>query len=183
MEQMARKIAYRRLSGLVIDVRMNGGGSGNTAALFAGHFFQRRVSFGVVQERVPGRTLRFRKRRLFVKPRRPFLSMPVALLIGVESLSANEYFIAGLIDNKRAIAIGETTGGSSGNPRKHTIPYGTSSFEVWVATWRYFRPNGKALEGIGIRQNLLARQTLEDQLRGNDVLLQYALKYLQRGSR
>lgn len=150
LERDIRAIARRVPRMLLIDVRANGGGSGHVAGTVASHFFKRRVPFGSVAIRIPGRTLRMREQRFVVKPTPPFFSMPVVLLTGIECQSATEYFVAGLKDNGRAVTVGQRTGGSSGNPRRFSVTYGQGTFDIYVAIWRYTRPNGQPLEGKGI---------------------------------
>lgn len=51
-------------------------------------------------------------------------------------------------DNDRAVIIGEKTGGGQG------IKLNGKKFEYLMATWRYFRKNGRLVEGRGIESDL-----------------------------
>jgi len=78
-------------------------------------------------------------------------------------------------DNKRALIIGETTGGGSGNPKKIEFPFKGSSFEILVSTWIYYRPNKKQLEGEGIKPHIVIKPTLEDIKNKKDRVLERAM--------
>lgn len=175
LEHSVEVLRKKKINRLIIDLRGNGGGNANVAAWFAGHFLQKRTIFGKVQERIPAQSLKYRKRTLYVNPQHSYIGSELVILTSVETLSTSEYFVAGLKDNKRAITIGTTTGGASGNPKKETFELNGSSFELWVATWEYFRPNGHALEGKGIKPNLTIEPTLHDVLRKKDPVLHAAL--------
>jgi C-terminal processing protease CtpA/Prc len=109
-----------------------------------------------------------------VKPQKPYLELPIVLLIDTSCFSSNEYFIAGMKDNKRAILLGETTGGGSGNPIKLIFPFKKSFFELFISTWLYFRPNGQPLEGRGIKPHIIIKPRIKDLLAQNDAVLRRA---------
>ncbi len=161
---------------LIIDVRGNGGGSTNLANYLAGHLFKKQAVFGVVKERISPKTIALRSRKLLVQPKKPYLSFPIILLSDRFCYSANEYFIAGLKDNRRAYVIGEKTSGGSGNPELFEIPLQKERFWISVATWKYFRPNGKPLEGRGIAPNEFIPAIYKDFCRVKDRILGAALR-------
>lgn len=174
-----KKLAWfnrKQIKVLIIDVRGNYGGDSRLAKGLAGHFFNRPVSFGIVKQRLKSDSLRLKKNQLTVEPQLPYYPWPIILLTDAGCFSSNEYFIAGLKDNERAFMIGETTGGGSGNPKKFIIPFKDASFELWVSTWRYFRPCGLALEGKGIKPNLIIKSTFTDIRSRKDVVLKAATK-------
>jgi carboxyl-terminal processing protease len=166
----------KSIKALIIDVRGNYGGDSRLARGLAGHFFEQQVSFGAVKQRLKNSTLHLENIKLLVEPQLPYYSWSIILLVDAGCFSSNEYFIAGLKDNKRAYVIGEATGGGSGNPKKFVIPFKNESFDLWVSTWRYIRPNGQALEGGGISPNLVIHKTLDDVIQAKDRVLEVAIK-------
>ncbi|MDQ1184066.1 C-terminal processing protease CtpA/Prc [Agrobacterium larrymoorei] len=54
-------------------------------------------------------------------------------------------------DNKRAEIVGETTGGSSGQPYLCDLGDG---MRLWVSTKRQMFPNGARFEGLGIEPDI-----------------------------
>lgn len=151
----------KRLHGLIFDVRGNRGGSAKVAQRFAQHFFRHPVGFGSFLTRVSTRSLRLKRRKLVLHPVEPFINIPIAVLVDSWCFSSNEYFIAGLKDNGRAVLAGETTGGGSGNPKRFRIPYGQGEFELDVSTWRFYRKNGRLLEGRGIEPDFVIKEAVQ----------------------
>jgi hypothetical protein len=172
LDRIVRVIDRRKFSKLIIDVRGNGGGDANTAAYLLGHLFKQEVPAGLVATRISSSSLRCRTKKLFIAVRYPYLSLPITVLTNAGCISATEYFVAVLKDHHRATTIGEATGGASGNPHKFLIPFGSSSFELLVSTWRYTRPNTKLLERRGIRPDAVVAVAHVDR----DEVLEMALK-------
>lgn len=174
-----KKITYfikNKAKKIIIDLRGNGGGDSRIATHLAGHFFNKKVLFSIAEERISENNFKLKNRHMYVDPLEPYLDVPIIILIDEACFSSNEYFIAGTKDNKRALLIGRTTGGGSGNPKKFIIPYGDKSFELLVSTWNYFRPNGKLLEGKGIRPHIIIKQDLEDLIKRGDRALKVAIQ-------
>lgn len=174
-----KKIDYfikNKIKALIIDVRGNDGGNSNIAKHLASHLFNKKVLFSITKYRTSSRSFKLRKSFNYVEPIKPYLGIPIILLVDLACFSSNEYFIGGLKDNKRAYLIGETTGGGSGDPKKFVIPYKNSGFELFVSTWQYHRPNKMPLEGKGIKPHLVVRPVLHDFIKRHDRVLEVAVK-------
>lgn len=182
LQRCVRIISQRAPKLLILDFRGNGGGSGNFAAWFVGHFFKQTTHFGSVLERKSTAHIQLKKRALVVMPQHPFLSSKVCILMDTSSMSTTEYCIAGLYDNHRACTVGEQTGGSSGNPKTVLLTMGQRDFSVLISTWRYIRPNGKSLEGVGIRPDYIVRETALNVRHAKDMALEEAMRRC-RGNR
>lgn len=72
---------------------------------------------------------------------------PLTILIDRRTFSAAEDFVMPFKDTKRAEIVGETTGGSSGQPCLRDLGDG---MRLWVSTKRQMFPNGAPFEGLGI---------------------------------
>ena len=174
-----KKIDYfikDKIKALIIDVRGNGGGNSNIAKHLVSHLFNKKVLFSIAKYRTSSKSFKLRTSFNYIEPIKPYLNVPIILLVDVACFSSNEYFIGGLKDNKRAYLIGETTGGGSGNPKKFVIPYKNSEFELFVSTWKYYRPNKILLEGKGIKPHLIVRPKLQDLITKRDRVLEVAIK-------
>ena len=74
-------------------------------------------------------------------------------------------------DTGRAVIIGETTQGSSGNPYRTDLGF---SMSIAVGAVRYTFPDGTAFEGVGIVPNVAIERKLSDIIAGRDVVLERA---------
>jgi hypothetical protein len=138
---------------LVIDVRPNGGGDELAARRVAGRFVGTETVYSRNRTRDPqdsdGWTEVFNR---VVKPSdAPANSKPckarTAVLIGPGCMSSNESFILMMKHGAGSLLVGDTTGGSSGNPRGIELGNGVT---VILPSWEDLLPDGTVLEGRGI---------------------------------
>jgi len=85
--------------------------------------------------------------------------------------SACEDFVMPFRDTRRAVVIGETTQGSSGNPYRADLGDGIS---VAIGAVRYRFPDGAAFEGVGIVPDMPIERRLADLVDGRDSVLERA---------
>lgn len=166
-------------SALIVDVRGNAGGNSSNAKYFMKHFFRSRVKLCSVKKRKLKSKSILVSKIFFLKPQKPYFNFPVVILIDSGCLSSTELFIAGLKDNKRALTIGEPTGGSSGNPLESTIPYKNSYIKLLVSTWQMYRINGRLVERKGIKPDIMVHRSHLDYKLGKDPVLKRALHELR----
>jgi hypothetical protein len=152
--------------GIVIDVRPNGGGDERAARSIASRFVDRPTVYSsndiVDPSRPDGFTERF-MRTLEPAPASagPRVTARTAVLIGPACLSSNESFIAMMrplapgpgasVKSMPVVLVGDTTGGSSGNPKPHDLGAGVT---VFLPSWRDFLADGSLLEGRGITPDI-----------------------------
>ncbi|TSD01826.1 MAG: peptidase, S41 family protein [Parcubacteria group bacterium Athens0714_26] len=175
---LEQKLAFFFKNGvrvLIIDLRGNMGGNSAESDIFTSHLFRKKVLFGTAEIRSSNKNLKLKKHYYFINPSEPYWNIPIILIVDSECFSSSELFIAGMKDNKRALVIGETTGGGTGNPRKFAIPCGKLSLELFVSTWNYQRINGQSIEGRGVEPNIFISPILDDLLKGKDVVLERAV--------
>lgn len=86
--------------------------------------------------------------------------------------SACEDFVMPFKDTHRAVVIGETTTGSSGNPYREELGDG---MRVSIGAMRYRFPDGRPFEGIGIEPDVAVARTVADLRSGRDAILERAL--------
>src|SRR5690606_18274437 len=93
---------------------------------------------------------------------------PVAVLIGPSCMSSNESFVLMMATSPRVTLVGEHTYGSSGNPKPVDLGNGVT---VLLPSWQDFRPDGVALEGVGVPPGVGVR-VRADELAASDPVLE-----------
>ena len=166
---------------LIVDLRGNRGGDTPMGLLFA--LMDRPFRLWIEGTVHPGGRVHGRNPEMMrtgpetVEPEVGAFRGPMALLIDAGCLSAAEDFIAPFKDNHRAIIIGETTGGSSGQPIR--LDFGDGMWAMIGAKRQWF-PDGSAFEGVGIAPDIPISVTRDDVRAGADPVLQAALAQLER---
>jgi hypothetical protein len=140
----------RQTRGLVVDVRLNGGGSENLAEEVAGRFVEKPFVYAYSQVRNgPKHNDLTEKHERTISPRGPWrYSRPVVLLIGQKCMSSNESFVAMMSGDPDLTTMGDHTCGSSGNPRMVDLPM---DMTVSVPRWIDYLPDGTALDERGFQ--------------------------------
>jgi carboxyl-terminal processing protease len=98
---------------------------------------------------------------------------PVAVLTSVRTFSAAEDFTAAFRAMKRGLIVGETTGGSTGQPLLVRLPGGGS---VRICTKRDTLADGTEWVGKGLAPDIEAHPQIEDLRSGRDRVLERALQ-------
>ena len=109
------------------------------------------------------------------QPPKDHFSGNLILLVDSGCLSACEDFVVPFKVNHRAQLIGETTGGSSGQPVQLDLGHGMM---VIVGAKRESFPDGSPFEGVGIKPDIEVRPNVDDLRSGKDTALQAALRTL-----
>ncbi|MET7648002.1 S41 family peptidase [Streptomyces sp. NPDC005426] len=132
------------LTGLVIDLRINGGG----ADALGLHLAERLTDSSYTAYRK--RTQYTRPQPVPVKPARgvPRYGGPVAVLTAATTFSAGETFTQTLIDRPgRTVRIGENTQGVFSDTLDRTLPGGMA---VWLPNEEFLTRQGQTFDGAGI---------------------------------
>jgi carboxyl-terminal processing protease len=87
--------------------------------------------------------------------------------------SACEDFLMPLSETQRAVVIGETTQGSSGNPYRADLSNG---MRIAIGAVRYRFPDGRPFEGLGIVPDVPIERTIADLQSGRDAALDRAVQ-------
>jgi Peptidase family S41/Bacterial Ig-like domain len=140
----------RDTRGLILDVRLNGGGSEDLARDVAGRFVPRSFVYAYSRFRNgPAHTNLTAKIERRVAPRGPWrYDRPVVVLIGQKCMSSNESFVAMMSGDPDALLMGDHTCGSSGNPELINLAL---NMTVSVPRWIDYLPNGTPLDERGFQ--------------------------------
>ena len=136
---------------LIFDLRRNGGGSPVTIGFISSYLFDKRVHLNDFYVRETGRRQSFHTSET-VDGHRYGESKPVYILTSNRTFSAAEEFTYNLKHLKRAVIVGETTGGGAhpGGVRRITDHFG-----IWLPTGRAINPiTGTNWEGVGIAPDI-----------------------------
>ena len=143
----------RDTRGLIVDVRLNGGGDEPTAEKVAGRFLEKEFVYAYSQFRNgPSHTNLTEKYERKVAPRGPWrYNRPVVLLIGQKCMSSNESFIGMMTGDPQVTTMGDHTCGSSGNPEIVNLPL---EMTVSVPQWIDYLPDGTPLDERGFQPQI-----------------------------
>jgi C-terminal processing protease CtpA/Prc len=143
----------RDTRGLIVDVRLNGGGSEPLAALFAGRFLSKDFVYGFSQYRNGASHTNLTEKYPRTAPSKgPWrYNRPVVLLIGQKCMSSNESFIGMMTGAPEVTTMGDRTCGSSGNPKLFKLPL---DITVSVPQWIDYMPDGTPLDERGFQPQI-----------------------------
>lgn len=138
---------------LIFDLRRNGGGSPVTIGFIASYLFDKPVHLNDFYVRETGRRQSFHTAAT-VYGRRYGERKPVYILTSNRTFSAAEEFTYDLKNLKRAIVVGETTGGGAHPGGVRPL---TDHFGIWLPTGRAINPvTGTNWEGVGVVPDIAA---------------------------
>ena len=169
-------------NGLILDLRLNGGGSSNIgwdilASLVTEPFLGSRQVMRTYNPtlRARGASLQFVETAPSkIQPRdQGYGTKPIVVLTGPATYSAAEDFMVAWKNAKRGKTIGEPTGGSTGQPLFITLPGGGSAR---ICTKRDTFPDGTEWVGKGIEPDIVVRPTVADIQAGRDPVVEAAIK-------
>jgi len=172
---------------LIIDIRNNGGGDGGQGFYILSHLITQ-TTYGAKSKtrqyiptlkawEQPDMWMEFAPD--IIKPiegKQKYLN-PVILLTSAKTYSAAEDFIVAFDVSKRGIKIGQSTGGSTGQPLM--IDLVKNGF-ARICTKRDIYPDGKEFIGIGIKPDIEINETILSVQEHKDLTLQKAIEKLTK---
>jgi carboxyl-terminal processing protease len=165
-------------SGLILDVRMNEGGDEASAYKVASLFATSpHLSEYYRYRNGPLPSDLGYARKKFLEPAQFFqYTGPVILLIGPDSFSSTENFIAAMQTLRNVTTVGATTGGASGCPKTFALANG---WDYSVPVCYDMTAAGRVIEWNGIQPEVAVATTQDDFKRGDDPVLDTALMLLR----
>jgi hypothetical protein len=163
--------------GIVIDVRANAGGSEPLARQVAAWFVEKPTLYSKNVYRDPSSESGWTKvfeRVLEPNPAKRRYGGPVVVLMGRYTMSSCESFLL-MMRAAGARLIGETSYGSSGNPKPFELPNGVT---IYLPSWKDLRPDGTCIEGEGVQTDVVV-DFPTDGSATNDPVLEKALEILR----
>ncbi|MEQ9460740.1 MAG: S41 family peptidase [Phycisphaeraceae bacterium] len=163
---------------IVIDLRLNTGGSERIAAQFAGCFMDQPAVYGRYRFRDPGLPGGFTEplaRIVAPNLARPRYPGQVIILSGPAAMGASESFLLMMKTAPRATIVGENSRGASSNPVPHDL---ANSVILHVPSWKAYTPQGREIQGMGVEPDIRVPWE-QPGLLTPDVVIEAAAKYLK----
>jgi len=159
----------KKVTGLVIDLRDNGGGYLETAVAILSNFVEKDKVLVVTKEKNP-----FLNRSYFSygNTQKP---LPIVLLINENSASASEITAGALKDYNLAILVGQKSYGKGSVQQPFNLSDG-SEMKVTVAKW--YTPKDYGIDKVGINPDIEVKFEKEDYEKKYDRQLEEAKKVL-----
>lgn len=159
----------KKVTGLVIDLRDNGGGYLETAVAILSNFVEKDKVLVVTKEKNP-----FLNRSYFSygNTQKP---LPIVLLINENSASASEITAGALKDYNLAILVGQKSYGKGSVQQPFNLSDG-SEMKVTVAKW--YTPKDYGIDKVGINPDIEVKFEKEDYEEKYDRQLEEAKKVL-----
>lgn len=168
-EEMADAInelaGEKKVKGLILDLRYNGGGDFNAALEIASLFLDKGKEIVKVRDG--------KGREEVYKSSGNNIDIPVVVLINEDSASAAEILAGALKDNKRALLVGKTTFGKGLVQTVYPLRDGGA---LKLTTQKYFTPSGTDINEIGIHPDYEVERGEKDK----DLQLEKALEILKK---
>jgi hypothetical protein len=171
---------FRKVRGLVLDIRGNGGGWDPVAKAIADRFADTRRLYMVTRTRNGPRHDDFTPPRYwYTEPKGPHpFTRPVILLTHRWTISAGDCFALAMRELPHVTNLGEFTSGAYSDEYWDTLPNG---WLVSIANKLYLDAHGRSWEGIGTPPDIRLVNTKEDIAAGGDRALEAALELLLAG--
>jgi carboxyl-terminal processing protease len=132
---------HGRIKGVVLDLRDDPGGLLNQAVRVADEFLN-----GGMIVYTEGR-LENQRQKYFAHKKDDFVDYPMVVLVNGGSASASEIVAGALQDHRRAVVVGTQTFGKGSV--QTILPLDDKS-ALRLTTARYFTPNGRSIQAVGI---------------------------------
>ena len=174
----------KKARGLILDVRLNTGGSTSHGYAIVSRLVDKSVPGShwktrkyIAAYRAWGRDEQWQEGdHSTIEPHKTrHYGGPVVVLAGPETGSAAEDFVVAFQTSNRGKVIGQKTRGSTGQPLTFELPGGGGAR---ICTKRDTYPDGREFVGIGVIPNIEIEPTRQDITEERDVVLEKALEVL-----
>lgn len=155
----------KKIKGLILDLRDNGGGDFDAALAIADIFLDNKEVVSVKDAD---------DKETVHKAGANSYAAPLLVLVNKNSASASEILAGALQDNERAVLVGEKTFGKGLVQRVYRLPNGGA---LKLTTSKYFTPQGTDINQIGITPDYLVTN---DDKTINDEQLTRAIELLKQ---
>lgn len=164
-----REMELNEVDGMILDLRLNGGGYLDVSLKVLGQFFEDKVKGVVVKDNEGECDV------MYTQGGGDLADMPLAVLIDEGSASASEIVAGALQDYERAMLFGEQSFGK-GSVQEFSNLSGGSSLRLTIARW--YTPNDRSIDHVGIAPDIELEMETTAIDTEDDIQLQAALEYI-----
>ncbi len=168
-EEATREILLADADGMVLDMRLNGGGYLDVSIEIMSEFFDDERTGVIVKRRNAGDQV------IQTTGSGQLKDMPMVVLIDEGSASASEILAGALQDYARATLMGEQSFGKGSVQELNDLSDG-SSLRLTIAKW--YTPKDRSIDDTGITPDITVSMEASEIDTENDVQLDAALNYL-----
>ena len=164
-------------NGFILDLRDNYGGNEKIARNFASKLISEELVYGYIRYRSGADRNEFGNwfERKIVPNTTISYSKPIMVLVNRGVVSSGEGFTAIMRELPNAKLIGDTTLGSTANPKEFTLPNG---WKYYVSSWQAVLTNYQMIEDKGIAPDILVTNSEQSIQEGKDLILEEAIDLL-----
>ncbi len=163
MSTAIKTLAAQGAKGYILDLRENGGGLVSSAISIA--------RMWINEGKLYSDKNRQGQQASYLANRTAITNKPLVVLIDGSSASSSEILAGALQDNRRAQLFGSTTFGKGVGQDDYPLANGAG---LWVTTFRFYTPNGQAIDKVGIRPDVPVRPTV-----GQQILIAWSINETQ----
>lgn len=164
-------LLLKNVDGLVLDLRLNGGGYLDTSIELLTEFFKEKVKAVIVKRRDQDNEV------MYTSGSGKLTEVPMVVLINEGSASASEILAGALQDYKRAVIMGMKSYGKGSVQELSTLSDG-SSLRMTIAKW--YTPNDRSIDHTGIEPDVKIEMESSKISTEEDTQLQAAIDYLKK---
>jgi carboxyl-terminal processing protease len=157
-------------SGLIVDLRYNGGGYLDIAVELLSYFFPSGTEAVLIKQRGMEDSI------MYTNGNPKLLNVPLVVLVNDGSASASEIVAGAIQDLKRGVLMGVQTFGKGSVQEVNTFSDG-SSIRLTIAKW--YTPNGRSIDHVGLTPDIVVEITDEDIVNEYDAQKEAAIEYLK----
>ncbi|MBU1999042.1 MAG: S41 family peptidase [Candidatus Omnitrophota bacterium] len=150
IDQVLKKLSKEGLKGLILDLRNNPGGLLDVAVKVTERFVEKGKIIVYTKGRQGKQDFQFK-----AEYSKPWLNIPIAILINEGSASGSEIVAGSLQDHKKAIIIGVKSFGKGSV--QTIIPLGDGS-ALRLTTSKYYTPLGRQIHEKGIIPDIIVEE-------------------------
>ncbi len=164
-----REILLQEVDGMILDMRLNGGGYLDVSVEVLSEFFEDEVKAVVVKRRSGDNDI------IYTEGKGQLTEVPIVVLIDEGSASASEIVAGAMQDYDRAIVMGEQSFGK-GSVQELSNLSGGSSMRLTIAKW--YTPDDRSIDDVGITPDTEIEMETTAMDTEDDIQFQAAFDYL-----